>query len=77
MINLNTFRASSLSEMLANMRGVYLPELVLVPKRQPGVQIDLNSSELPVKINIIVIENTVKKKKFYEKKLQIYQQTMF
>ena len=32
----------SVSEMLVSKRGVYLPELVLVPKRQPGVQMDLN-----------------------------------
>ena len=54
-------RDSSLSKMLASKPGVYLPELVLVPKRQPGVQMDLNSSELPDEIKRIVKEDTVKK----------------
>ena len=63
--------------MLASKRGVYLPELVLVPKRQPGVQMDLNSSELPDEIKTIVKEDTVKKIIFYKKKLQISQQTLF
>ena len=53
--------------MLASKRGVYLPELVLVPKRQPGVQMDLNSSELPDEITRIVKEDTMKKTMCYEK----------
>ena len=53
--------------MLASKRGVYLPELVLVPKRQPGVQMDLNSSELPDEFKTIVKEDTVKKILYYEK----------
>ena len=53
--------------MLASKRGVYLPELVLVPKRQPGVQMDLNSSELPDEIKTIVKEDTVKKIMYYKK----------
>ena len=62
--------------MLASKRGVYLPELVLVTKRQPGVQMDLNSSELPDEIKTIVKEDTVKKIMYY-KKLKISQQTLF
>ena len=46
--------------MLASKQRVYLPELVLVPKSQPGVQVDLNSSELPDEIKKIVNEDTVK-----------------
>ena len=38
------------SVMLTSKRGHYLPKLVLVPKRQPGVQMDLTSSELPNEI---------------------------
>ena len=53
--------------MIASKRGVYLPELVLVTKRQPGVQMDLNSSELPDEIRMIVKEDTVKKIMSYEK----------
>ena len=43
--------------MLASKRGVYLPDLVLVPKRQPGVQMDLNSSELPDEIKTMRFAN--------------------
>ena len=57
--------------MLASKRGVYLPELVLVPKRQPGVQMDLNSSELPDEIKTIEKEDTVKKIMYYEKTANI------
>ena len=45
--------------MLVSKRGVYLPELVLVPKRQPGVQMNLNSNALPDEIETIVKEDTV------------------
>ena len=62
--------------MLASKRGIYLPELFLVPKRQPGVQMDLRSTELPDEIKTIVKEDTVKKIIYY-KKLQISQQTLF
>ena len=71
LINLYTSSDSSLSEMLASKRGVYLPELVLVPKRQPGVQMDLNSSELPDEIKTIVKEDTVKKIMYYKKTANI------
>ena len=48
--------------MLASKRGVCLPKLVLVPKhRQPGVQLDLASSELPKEIQQKVKEDSVKK----------------
>ena len=47
--------------MLATKQGVYLPELILVPKRQLGVQMDLISSELSDGIQTIVKEDTVKK----------------
>ena len=47
--------------MLASKRGVYLPKLVLVLKRQPGVQMDLSSSDLPEKVQKLVKENSVKK----------------
>ena len=49
--------------MLANKRGVCLPRLVLVPKRQPGVQMDLQSSDLPEEVK----ENSVKKVVFHAK----------
>ena len=71
LINLYTSRDSSLSEMLASKRGVYLPQLVLVPKRQPVVQMDLNSSELPDEIKTIVKEDTVKKIMYYKKTANI------
>ena len=61
LINLYTSRDSSLSEMLASKQGVCHPELVSVPKRQPAVQIDLNSSELPDVVKTIVKEDTVQK----------------
>ena len=47
--------------MLASKPGVYLPELILVPKRQLGVQMDLNSSKLSDGTQTIVKEDTVKK----------------
>ena len=53
--------------MLPSKRGVYLLELVLVIKRQPGVQMDLSSSELPDEIKTIVKEDTVKIIVYYEK----------
>ena len=57
--------------MLASKQRVYLPELVLVPKSQPGVQMDLNSSELPDDIRKIVNEDTVKKMMHNEKAANI------
>ena len=48
------FQRFKLTENLPSKRGVYLPEQVLVPKRQTGVQMDLNSSELPDEIKRIV-----------------------
>ena len=53
--------------MLASKRGVYFPQLVLVPKPQPGIQMNLNSSELPDEMKRIVKEDTVKKTMYYEK----------
>ena len=54
--------------MLASKRGVCLPKLVLVPKhRQPGVQLDLTSSELPKEIQQKVKEHSVKKIMFHAK----------
>ena len=53
--------------MLANKRGVCLPRLVLVPKRQPGVQMDLQSSDLPEEVQKLVKENSVKKVVFRAK----------
>ena len=47
--------------MLPSKRGLFLPKLVLVPKRQPGVQMDLTSSELPNEIQKIIREDSVKK----------------
>ena len=47
--------------MLPSKRGLCLPKLVLVPKRQPGVQMDLTSSELPNEIQKIIREDSVKK----------------
>ena len=46
---------------------MYLPELVLVPKRQPGIQMDLNSIELPGETETIAKEDTKKKIMYYEK----------
>ena len=57
--------------MLASKRGVYFPVLFLVLNRQPGVQMDLNSSELPDEIETIVKEDIVKKTMFYEKTINI------
>ena len=51
LIILYTSRDSSLLEMLASKRALYLPEVVSVPKRRPGVQMALNSSEMPDEIN--------------------------
>ena len=56
-----TSRESSLSQMLASKRVVYLREQIFVPKLQPGAQMDLSSSELPDEIKTIVKEDTVKK----------------
>ena len=49
------------------MRGVYFTALVLIPKRQPEIQIDLNSSELPNEIRTSVEKDTVKKIMYYKK----------
>ena len=57
--------------MLASKRGVYLPELVLVSKRQPRVRMDLNSNEFPDQIKTIVKEDTVKKIMHYKKTANI------
>ena len=46
---------------------IIFSEIVLVPKLQPGVQMDLNSSELPEELRKIVKEDTVKKKMYYKK----------
>ena len=62
--------------MSTSKRGVYFPELILVPKRQPGVQMDLNSSELPDEIERIVKEDTVKKIMYYKKTANA-QQSLF
>ena len=53
--------------MLANKRGVCLPRLVLVPKRQPGIQMDLHSSDLPEEVQKLVRENSVKNVVFHAK----------
>ena len=53
--------------MLANKRGVCLPRLVLVPKRQPGIQMDLQSSDLPEEVQKLVKEDSVKKVVFHAK----------
>ena len=53
--------------MLASKRGVYLSRLVWVPKRQPGVQMDLSSSELQDEIKTIVKLGPVQKIVLYEK----------
>ena len=53
--------------MLANKRGVCLPRLVLVPKRQLGIQMDLHSSDLPEEVQKLVKENSVKKVVFHAK----------
>ena len=47
--------------MLANQRKVYLFKLVLVFKRQPGVQMELSSSDLPEEDQNLVKENSVTK----------------
>ena len=57
--------------MLASKRRVYLTELVLVPKRQPVVQMDLNSSELSDENRKIVKEDTLKKLMYNEKTANI------
>ena len=60
-------RDPSLPESLASNRGVYLPEPVLVPKRQGWIQMDLSSSEMTDDIRAIVKEDTVEKTMLYEK----------
>ena len=47
--------------MLKSKRGAYLPKLVLIPKGQPGDQMDL-SKDLPEDVQKLVKENSVKKK---------------
>ena len=44
--------------MLPSKRGLCLPKLVLVPKRQPGIQMDLTSSELPNEIQKLIREGS-------------------
>ena len=53
--------------MLASKRGVYLPELILGPKRQPGVQIDLICSDLPEEVQKLGKENSVKEIMYHVK----------
>ena len=53
--------------MLANKRGECPPRLVVVPKRQPGIQMDLQSSDLPEEVQKLVKENSVKKVVFHAK----------
>ena len=47
--------------MLASKQGVYLPKQVIVPKHQPGVQMDFGSSDLPEEVQKLVKENSMKK----------------
>ena len=54
-------------EFFANKRGVSLPRLVLVPKRQPGIQMDLHRSDLPEEVQKLVKENSLKKAVFHAK----------
>ena len=53
--------------MLPSKRCLCLPKLVLVPKRQPGIQMDLTSSELPNEIQKIIREDSVKKIVYHAK----------
>ena len=53
--------------MLPSKRGLFLPKLVLVPKRQPVVQMGLTSSELPNGIQKIIREDSVKKIVYHAK----------
>ena len=53
--------------MLPSKRGLCLPKLVLVPKRQPGVQMDLTSSELPNEIQKRMRKDSVKKVVYHAK----------
>ena len=53
--------------MLANKRGVCLPRLFLVPKCQPGIQMDHQSSDLPEEVQKLVKENSVQKIVFHAK----------
>ena len=53
--------------MLPIKRGHCLSKLILVPKRQPGVQMDLTSSELPNEIQKIIREDSVKKIVYHDK----------
>ena len=61
------FQRHKYCQNVANKRGVYLPRLVLVLKRQPGVQKDLQSSDLPEEVQKLVKENSVKKVAFHAK----------
>ena len=67
MINSSIFNDSSFFKILASKRGVDLPNLVLVLKRQPGVQMDLSSSDLPEEVQELVKENSVKKTIYHVK----------
>ena len=53
--------------MLPSKRGLCLPKVVSVPKCQPGVQMDLTSSELPNAIQKIISEDFVKKIVYHAK----------
>ena len=63
--NSSIFNDTSSVTMLAKKRGVYFHRLVLVPKRQPGIQTDLHSSDLPEEAQKLVKENSVKKILFH------------
>ena len=65
--NSPVFSNTNTLEMLANKQGACLSRLVLVPKRQPEVQMDLHSLDLPEEVLKLVKENSVKKVVFHAK----------
>ena len=67
MTNSSTFNDSYTEVLLPSKRGLCLPKLVLVPKLQQGVQMDLTSSDLPNEIQKIMREDSVKKIVYHAK----------
>ena len=61
MTNSYIFNDSSLFKKLASKREVHFPKLVIVPKSQPGVQMNLSCSDLPEEVQKLVKENSVEK----------------
>ena len=61
MTNSFVFNDTIILKMFANKRGVRLHRLVLVSKGEPGVLLDLSSSDLPEEVQKIVQKKSSKK----------------